>query len=110
MMKRILFSIFGAMLLVTGAVGGNPALAASSCKGLVKSKCVGKPACSWVDSYKTKSGTHVKGHCRAKPGKGAKKHSTTSSKKEKASTKSKDSDERKSSHASGSNKTKGKEK
>ena len=59
------------LILFLGLTLNTSAFGASSCKGLTKTKCSSKSSCSWVDSYKTKTGTRVKGYCRAKPGKGA---------------------------------------
>ena len=47
----------------------SPLAFAIDCKGLSKVKCDGSPDCSWVKSYKTKTGKTVDGYCRAKPGK-----------------------------------------
>lgn len=48
-------------------MSGAPALAATSaCKGIPKAQCDSAAACSWVKSYKNKSGKNVSAHCRAK--------------------------------------------
>lgn len=41
--------------------------AAKLCKGLSKSSCNGNAGCSWINSYKTKTGTKVDAYCRTKP-------------------------------------------
>lgn len=67
----VLFTLFSISLSIT-------ADAASSCKGLAKSMCVGDAQCSWVNTYKTKKGTKVKAFCRSKRNsKSVKKKSVT---------------------------------
>ncbi len=95
MMKHlvILASLAGFVLV------GGEASAASACKGLSSGKCDGATACYWVKGYKTKKGTNVSAHCRAKPNGGAsaskkkptakKAAVTTSSSSEKETKKSK---------------------
>ncbi len=74
MIIRILPAVLGVVLtLILFSVAGAPAFAASPCKGLSKTKCSSKPTCSWVEAYKTKSGTRVNSYCRARPGKGEKR-------------------------------------
>ena len=70
------------------ALGGNPAIAESACKGLEQSACGKKADCSWVKGYTRKDGVNVSGHCRTKNAKAGSK--STSSKSEKS--KSKDQD------------------
>jgi hypothetical protein len=41
------------------------------CKGVEQTACQANDTCSWVRSYKTKSGTQVSAFCRKKPGKKA---------------------------------------
>ncbi len=79
--KIVLSSLAVAIALALGGV----VHAESACKGLSKNKCGG--GCTWVDSYKTKTGNKVSGYCRAKPGKaaaGAKQKATKSADKAKA--------------------------
>ncbi len=85
MMTGILMAM---MIALTFSVQAS---AATVCKGKSKSQCASSSDCSWVSSYKTKSGAKVSGYCRAKPGKAAsskakKKISTT---RRKAASKSK---------------------
>ena len=75
-----------ALSVVLGLTIAGPAVAASACKGAQKSACSKNDACSWVESYKTKTGTSVKGHCRAKPGKGAAKKAGAAADKAKKTT------------------------
>jgi len=82
MLKKIwTISSSAVLVLFLGLILNTAAFGASSCKGLTKTKCSGKSSCSWVDSYKTKNGTRVKGYCRAKPGKGAGTNSGSKAKK-----------------------------
>ena len=84
--KVVLSSLAVAVAL---AVGGS-AQAESACKGLSKSQC--GAGCTWVDSYKTKTGSKVSGYCRAKPGKAAgaaKQKATKAGEKAKAKLKEK---------------------
>lgn len=69
--KKVVFALGLVLSLLFAA---NPVFAASSCKGLSKTKCGG--SCTWVDSYTTKTGTKVNGYCRTKPGSSAKKASS----------------------------------
>jgi hypothetical protein len=46
--------------------------AAKECKGLSKKQCGSNDHCSWVASYKTKSGKTVDSYCRNKPKKSSK--------------------------------------
>lgn len=86
-MIRILLT-FGVVLGLTFA---GSASAASACKGIKKNACGTSDFCSWVEGYKTKTGTSVKGHCRAKPGKGAaKKSGAVADKAKKSSSKTTD--------------------
>jgi hypothetical protein len=75
---------FAVATLVVALALFHSAAMASSCKGLSQSKCSANAACSWVKSYKTKSGKKVDAYCRAKPGK-SKKVTGSSSSGEKAS-------------------------
>jgi len=59
---------------------------AAACKGLSKSKCAAKSACSWVSGYTTKKGAKVSAFCRNKPGSG----STKAKKKSNSAKSSKD--------------------
>ncbi len=68
---------FGLIFGVQNIAGTGTAYAASICKGMSNSQCGGETACYWVDSYKTKKGTSVKAHCRAKPNGGAAKAKDT---------------------------------
>ncbi|MEW8689544.1 MAG: chromosome partitioning protein ParB [Candidatus Thiodiazotropha endolucinida] len=43
--------------------------AAKQCKGLSKPSCNASGNCTWVNSYKTKTGTKVGAYCRTKSGK-----------------------------------------
>lgn len=43
----------------------NSVFAASSCNGLSKTKC-GISDCTWMNGYKKKDGSKVKGYCRTK--------------------------------------------
>ncbi|MES9976136.1 MAG: chromosome partitioning protein ParB [Candidatus Thiodiazotropha sp.] len=67
--------------------------AAKQCKGLSKSSCNASGNCTWVNSYKTKTGTKVGAYCRTKSGKKTmateKQKKKTKAVKEKKSKKSK---------------------
>ncbi|WP_419659958.1 hypothetical protein Dvar_02950 [Desulfosarcina variabilis str. Montpellier] len=67
MKRNILLITF--VVVVGLALTFSPLAFAIDCKGLSKGKCDGSPECSWVKSYKTKTGKTVNGYCRAKPGK-----------------------------------------
>jgi len=67
MLKRLVILAALAGFTMSGGTAG----AASSCKGLSSGKCDGATACYWVKGYKTKKGTNVSAHCRAKPNGGA---------------------------------------
>jgi len=60
------------------AVGMPTAAQAAQCKGMSKSKCEKTEQCTYVNSYKTKSGNKVAAYCRNKG-----KSSSSSSKKKK---------------------------
>lgn len=81
----IVAAIAAAVVMVSVHTG--TAMAQSSCKGIAKGKCESSASCSWVNSYKTKSGTTVNAYCRANGSKGAAKTSDKS--KAKAGTKAK---------------------
>ncbi|MET0108028.1 MAG: chromosome partitioning protein ParB [Candidatus Thiodiazotropha sp.] len=72
--------------------------AAKQCKGLSKSSCNASGNCTWVNSYKTKTGTKVGAYCRTKSGK---KTATEQQKK-----KTKTVKEKKSKKSKADNKTK----
>lgn len=78
-------AIATAMVMISLQAGA--ALAQNSCKGIAKGKCESSASCSWVNSYKTKTGTTVNAYCRAKSSKGAAKATDKSTTK--AETKSK---------------------
>lgn len=59
--------VMSTLVLGVGLAMGASAHAESACKGLSKGKC--GTGCTWVDSYKTKTGNTVNGYCRTKPGK-----------------------------------------
>ena len=86
--------IFSAIAAIATAVvmvslQAGTALAQNSCKGIAKSKCESSASCSWVNSYKTKTGTTVNAYCRAKSSKGAAKATDKSTKKAETKTKTK---------------------
>ena len=58
--RNFLFAIAAPML----AVAGQPALAASECKGLAQDACVTNENCRWMDGYTRKDGIQVSSHCR----------------------------------------------
>lgn len=62
------FRKFGNVALLGLAVGlAAPALAADgACKGVSKSECESKDACTWVEGYTTKKGVKVNAYCRVK--------------------------------------------
>ncbi|HFC52900.1 MAG TPA: chromosome partitioning protein ParB [Gammaproteobacteria bacterium] len=94
-------SVIAAAFILALALSA-PAVGASPCKGLTKGRCTAKASCSWVDSYKTKNGTRVKGYCRSKPGKGS--SATSGSKAKKVSTKGKDAKKKKAATSSSAKK------
>lgn len=87
MFKRLMAMLFAFGLMVGLSAGATTAQAASICKGMSNGQCGGESACYWVDSYKTKKGTKVKAHCRAKPNGGAAKAKEKKASVKKASTK-----------------------
>ncbi|MCV6545747.1 MAG: hypothetical protein OIF56_00430 [Cohaesibacter sp.] len=70
-------------LLGSVAFGGGAALAAE-CKGKAKSACSSDKSCTWVKSYKTKTGKNVDGYCRKIGGKAKASSSKKSSSAKKA--------------------------
>jgi len=52
---------------------------AASCKGLSQNKCESASDCTWVKSYKTKTGKTVSAYCRAKSGKSSSSSKSTKS-------------------------------
>ncbi|MES9829551.1 MAG: chromosome partitioning protein ParB [Candidatus Thiodiazotropha sp.] len=63
--KKTILNIMVVSLLIF-----HPAAhAAKQCKGLSKSSCNASGNCTWVNSYKTKTGTKVGAYCRTKSGK-----------------------------------------
>ncbi len=75
-MKNILITA----CLIFSFLLSTATLAATGCKGKSKSSCMASDKCTWVSSYKNKSGNTVKAYCRAAPGK-AKSMSKTKSEK-----------------------------
>ena len=61
--KRIAVPLSAALML---AVGLPSAAQAAECKGMSKSKCEKSDQCTYVNSYKTKSGNKVAAYCRNK--------------------------------------------
>ena len=75
------FRQFFGFLLLTLSLGGllgATGVQAAQCKGMSKSKCEGAAECSWVKSYKSKSGNTVDAYCRSKPSKSGSKKTTSS--------------------------------
>ncbi len=60
------YSVFLLSIVLLGI--GSVSFAAD-CKGLEKGKCEKSDSCTWVNSYKTKSGKTVSAYCRNKGGK-----------------------------------------
>lgn len=91
LMKSLIRTLLVCSLTFALFFAGN-ASAASICKGMEKNVCAKNDSCSWVDGYKTKTGTKVKSHCRKKPKKSAKKSIKKTPKKstDKAKSKVKD--------------------
>lgn len=80
------FTATGMILtLIVGLMMSTSVMAASSCKGKSKNSC--STSCTWVDSYKTKTGSKVNGYCRAKPGKSSSSSASKSSKSKSATSK-----------------------
>jgi hypothetical protein len=77
-----------ALALTVGLLGsvalGVGAAEAAECKGKSKSACGSDASCTFVKSYKTKTGTKVDGYCRKKGGKAKKATSKKSSSAKKA--------------------------
>ncbi|MCB1894593.1 MAG: chromosome partitioning protein ParB [Zoogloeaceae bacterium] len=68
-MKQVRIKQFAiAALAAAGLTLTTPSLAASSCKGLEKSRCASSSSCTWVDSYTTQKGNKVAAYCRSKGG------------------------------------------
>ena len=99
--------VMSTLVLGVGLAIGATAHAESACKGLSKGKC--GTGCTWVDSYKTKTGNKVNGYCRTKPGK-AGAAAAVKGKAAKASDKVKSSAKEKAAEAKGKMKDKAKEK
>lgn len=87
-MKSLIQTLLVCSLTFALFFAGN-ASAASICKGMEKNVCAKNDSCSWVDGYKTKTGTKVKSHCRKKPKKSAKKATKKSTDKAKSKAKDK---------------------
>ena len=75
-LKKLALPLGIALALALAAPGTS---LAASCKEMSQSKCDKSDSCSWVNGYKTKSGTKVKGYCRNK----AKSSSDSKDKKDK---------------------------
>ena len=73
--KILLWSLFLTFFILTANVS------AKSCKGMSQSSCSSSSSCSWVNGYKTKSGSQVSSYCRNKAKKSNKKESTKTPKK-----------------------------
>jgi hypothetical protein len=74
MSKTLLIAAVSAVFFGFASISGTPALAAAkACKGMAMSACDAEATCSWVKSYKNKSGKSVAAHCRAKGKKAVKK-------------------------------------
>ena len=63
LLKRIAVPLSAALVL---AVGLPSAAQAAEWKGMSKSKCEKAEQCTYVNSYKTKSGNKVAAYCRNK--------------------------------------------
>ena len=67
MSKTLLIAAISAVFFGVASLSGTPAFAAAkACKGMAKDACAAESSCSWVKSYKNKSGKQVAAHCRAK--------------------------------------------
>jgi hypothetical protein len=67
MSKTLLIAAVSAVFFGFASLSGTPAFAAAkTCKGMAKDACGAEATCSWVKSYKNKSGKEVAAHCRAK--------------------------------------------
>ena len=75
--KIFLYSIFLIVLILS-----NNSFA-KSCKGMSKSSCNNSASCSWINGYKTKSGSKISSYCRNK----ANKNKTTKNSTKKDNTK-----------------------
>lgn len=65
---RVIF--FGLTMLASGCLAAGifgVQAAETVCKGLANEVCASNSDCSWVKSYKAKSGKEVAGFCRKKP-------------------------------------------
>ena len=77
MSKTLLIAAVSAVFFGLASISGTPALAAAkACKGMAMSACEAEASCSWVKSYKNKSGKSVAAHCRTKGKKSVKKKAT----------------------------------
>ena len=73
MSKTLMITAVSAVFLAVVSISGTPAQAAAkACKGMAMSACEADTGCSWVKSYKSKSGKSVAAHCRSKPKKATK--------------------------------------
>ena len=70
-MRGIVSKFVPAVMLMLLGLMHPTVQAANECKGLGKSSCSANPDCTWVSSYKTKTGSVIKAYCRLKPGKKA---------------------------------------
>ena len=79
-LTKNLKQFFGFLILALslGGLLGATSVQAAQCKGLSQSKCEGAAECSWVKSYKSKSGNTVDAYCRSKPSKSSSKKTTSS--------------------------------
>ncbi len=74
--KIFLYSIFLIVLILS-----NNSFA-KSCKGMSKSSCNNSASCSWINGYKTKSGSKISSYCRNKAKKNKNKTTKNSTKKD----------------------------
>ena len=66
-MKGTVRKVIPSALAISLVVFNVSALAASQCKGMNQKACSADSACSWISSYKTKTGNQVAAYCRTKP-------------------------------------------
>lgn len=86
-MKKACYPIIVMALTISLSLIFGSSLSAATCKGMSKSKCESSSDCSWVKSYKTKTGKSVNAYCRTKSGKGKKTSASTDTTKKSSSTK-----------------------
>ncbi|PID75069.1 MAG: chromosome partitioning protein ParB [Deltaproteobacteria bacterium] len=109
-MKKSFVRIVGLVVTVVFSLVFSSTAMAVECKGLSKAKCEKADDCSWVNSYKTKTGSTVEAYCRSKPTTSAQKKTTSKKKASDTKKKSTTTKKKETKKKSGSKKKKGEKK